>query len=372
MSAIQRTDDESALMEQSEVAVLIPSAAAALNKSEVEAQLDAAHKYPRSVKRFLNEAITLATINEEIAASCIYTLPRGEKPISGPSVRLAEICASAYGNLHVGARVVGVEEKEIIGQGVAWDLEKNLRVTTETRRRITGKNNKRFNDDMVTMTGNAAASISLRNAIFRVIPKAYVNEVYNRARLVAVGDASTLAEKRGAVIDRLVKMGAMKDRILLRVGKPSVEDIALDDLEVLIGLGTAIKNGEVRADEAFPAASAASGPERSTVDLNAIKPAQEENRGHGHENLQTGQAQSTAKGEEPVNGKDMAWLSSVLLQAFIAALKPARRQKGEELFRAFLKSQGIVDSQGFGDPMAINPDSFEDVKTAALEHAKSL
>lgn len=358
MSALPN-EESVALVETSEVAVMIPSAAAALNKSEVEAQLDAAHKYPRSMKRFLSEAITLATINEEIAASCMYALPRGEKPITGPSVRLAEICASAWGNLHIGARVVAVEEKEVVGQGVAWDLEKNVRISTETRRRITDKKGKRYNDDMITMTGNAAASISLRNSVFRVIPKAYVNEVYNRARAVAVGDASTLSEKRATVIERIVKMGALKDRILLRVGKPSVEDITLDDLEILIGIGTAIKNGDIRADEAFPAAGPST-TERSTVNLDSIKPSKEENRGHGDEQLRTG--------SEFI---DMQ-MSESLANLFKDSLKPALRKNSDKYLSDWLKSQEIVNGEGVGDLLKIRRASYNDVKEAAVMHARSI
>jgi len=59
-------------------------------------------------------------------------------------VRLAELCASAYGNLHVGARVLDVEDRDIPAQGVAWDLERNLRVTVETRRKIVSKNGRRY------------------------------------------------------------------------------------------------------------------------------------------------------------------------------------------------------------------------------------
>src|SRR6185369_6821226 len=234
MSTIQ-DDEQVALLEETAVAVMLPSAAGALNKSEVEAQLDAAHKYRRSVRQFMNDAITLATLDVEIAESCLYSLPRGGKTIDGPSVRLAEICASAYGNLHIGARVVGVEEKEVVAQGVCWDLEKNIRVTIESRRRITNRQGRRYDDDMITVTGNAAASIGLRNAIFRVIPRAYVNQVYRKAREVAVGTASTLAARRQTVMERLVKMGAMPDRILAKIGKPSVDDITLDDIAVLIG-----------------------------------------------------------------------------------------------------------------------------------------
>lgn len=251
-------DDEGVLL-PSDVEVTRESvtAVAVLNRSEVEAQLDAAHKYRRSVRAFLAEATTLATMTKDIAESCIYALPRDGKVIAGPSVRLAEIVASAYGNMHIGARVVDEDDKTVTAQGVAWDLEKNLRVTIESKRRITGKGGRRFSDDMVVVTGNAAASIALRNAIFRVVPKSYVNLVYQKARDCAVGDAKTFAARRGEVVDRLQKIGVPIERIPLRVGKPAVDDIDVSDLELLIGLGTAIKNGDAQIDEAFPPVAAA-------------------------------------------------------------------------------------------------------------------
>ena len=285
------TEMEIVSEEINKVAVM-ESAAGALNKSEVEAQLDAAHRYPRSIRSFLNEATTLATYDQEIAMSCIYALPRGGKVISGPSVRLAEICASAYGNLHMGARVVGIEDKEIIAQGITWDLEKNNRVTIEVRRRITNKNGSRYNDDMILMTGNAAASIGLRNAIFRVIPKAYVNAVYNKAREVAVGNASTLSSKRALVIERLTKMGAVQERILAKAGRKSVEDITLDDMEMLIGLGTAIKNGDQSIDATFPPLVDLSGQQPAKSAIDRIVESKKSEAGN------------SAQGGEPVKGKD--------------------------------------------------------------------
>ena len=225
---------------------------ALLNRSEVEAQISAAHQFKRSVKTFLSEATTLATMNREIAESCIYSIPRDGKLIAGPSVRLAEICASAYGNLHIGARIVDIEEREIVAQGVAWDLEKNLRVTVETRRRITSRNGRRYSDDMVTTTGNAAASIALRNAIFRVVPRTYVNIVYDKVREVAVGNAKTLDARRAELLVRLEKIGIPRDRVFAKLDKKAIEDIGLEDLEMLIGLGSAIKNGEQQIDDLFP------------------------------------------------------------------------------------------------------------------------
>ena len=227
-------------------------AAIALAKSEVEAQLDAAHKYRRALSAFTRDLLTMATLSVDVAESCIYSLPRAGKNIPGPSVRLAEMAATAWGNLHLGCRVVDTTDTEIVAQGVAWDLERNVRITTETRRRITDNRNKRYNADMITMTGNAAASIALRNAIFRVIPRAYINAVYEKVRKVAVGDAKTLADKRADVLARLQKIGIAEPRVLAAVEVKSIEDIGIDQLETLIGLGSAVKAGERSIDDAFP------------------------------------------------------------------------------------------------------------------------
>lgn len=251
---MERIDQETGEIHEEEdtLAVIRPTEVTHLDKGEVEMQVDAAHRYPRSIRKFLSDAITLATIDEDTAQACIFSYKRGGKMITGPSIRCAEICISAWGNAHVGARIVAIEEKDIVAQGGAWDLEKNVKCTVETRRRITTSSGERYSDDMIAITGNAAASIALRNAIFRIVPLAYVNQVYSAARKASVGNASTLSERRAKVMDRLVKMGASSDRILAAVGKPSVEDLAVDDVETLIGLGTAIKSGAQTVDAAFP------------------------------------------------------------------------------------------------------------------------
>jgi hypothetical protein len=258
------TDPTMALAESLEMPTqVVLTQSAAIAKSEIEAQITAAHSYPRSVSRFLREATGLATISVDVAESCIYSLPRAGKAITGPSVRLAEIMASSYGNLQVAARIVDVEDTEIIAQGMAWDTEKNLRCVVETRRRITDKHGRRYNEDMITVTGNAAASIALRNAIFRVVPRAYVDSVFERVRQTALGKASTLAARRSQVLERLALMGATQDRVLAALDVRGVDDITLEHLELLIGWGTAAKNGDRTIDELFPPVADASSPTKA-------------------------------------------------------------------------------------------------------------
>jgi hypothetical protein len=203
--------------------------------------------------------LSFATLDEETASSCFYTLParRGgdDKPIQGPSVRMAEIALASYQHVKAGSRIIADDGKFIVAQAVVHDLENNVSVSIEVRRRVTSKSGARYSDDMIAVTGNAACSIALRNAVFRVVPRALITPVYEAAKRVAVGDVKSLTTKRAQIIARLKQMGAKDAAILAAVGAEKTEDIDLAKLEVLIGLGTAIKDGEITLETAFPGAS---------------------------------------------------------------------------------------------------------------------
>lgn len=242
--------------EQTQIQVVQPGGLAAITKSEIESQLDAAHKYPRKISTFMAEANAMVSRSVDVASMCFYTLPprRGGdgKSISGPSVRLAEIAASAYGNIHYGARPIDVSETEVTSQGVAWDLQKNVRVTVEKKRRITNSQGRRYGEDMIVTTQNAASSIALRDAVFRVIPRAYIKELETTARKYAVGNVATLADRRAKAFAHFAQMGAIQERVLASVGRAEIEAVTLEDMEKLIGYATAIKDGQSTVDECFP------------------------------------------------------------------------------------------------------------------------
>ena len=249
-------------MGNEQVSIVKPEVGAleAITRSEVAMQLDSAHRYPRSVTKFLREAVSLATFSIEVAESCMYSVPRGGKMITGPSVRLAEMVATTWGNLHVGARVIDAGETELTAQAVAWDLQSNVRVTVEAQRSIMSKRG-RFDDDMIRVTGMAAISIALRNAIFRIVPRAYVEAVYVKARECAVGDLKTLVARRDDAFAWFGKLGVTPDRMLARLEIKGPDDFTLDHLEQLIGVRTAIKSGELSIDAAFPAVAPSPVPE---------------------------------------------------------------------------------------------------------------
>lgn len=224
----------------------------AATRGEVDMQVSTARRFPRSVKTFKERALSLATLDEETAASCFYSLPRGGKPIEGPSARLAEIVAASWGNIRSQACVVDIDNKFVTAKGTCWDLENNTAVSVEVQRRITDKSGRRYNDDMIGVTANAACAIALRNAIFKVVPMAMVKPIYDKAREVAIGNAETLVARRAKMVAHFGKMHVQPAQIFAKVDKASVEDITLDDLAILIGLATAIKDGDTTVDDAFP------------------------------------------------------------------------------------------------------------------------
>ncbi|MBE0568934.1 MAG: hypothetical protein IH577_04590 [Deltaproteobacteria bacterium] len=226
---------------------------AVITKAEIDVQIATARQFPRSIKKFRSEMMDMVTLTEKVAEECIYALPRDGKTIEGPSARFAEIAASAWGNCRAGARTVNEDNEFVTSQGVFHDLERNVAITYEVKRRITNKFGKRFSADMVGVTANAACSIALRNAILKGIPKAFWAEMYDAARKAAIGDVKSLANKRAEMLGYFQKMSVTPDRIFAALNVPGVEDIGVDELVVLKGIATAIKDGDTTVEQAFPA-----------------------------------------------------------------------------------------------------------------------
>jgi len=229
-----------------------------VERAQLDTQIATAKKYPRDPVLARKRMLSIATMDRETAESCFYTLWRWDpaeqkkKAIKGPSVRLAEIAFSQWGNIRGGARVIDNDGKVITSQGVAHDLETNALFTIAVQRRITGKDGKTFSDDMQVTTGNAANAIAFRNAVFKIVPGSVVKSVYDQCRAVAVGDAKTFGGIRDAYFLRLEKLGVSRERVLAAIEKRSIELVDQADLETIIGLATSVKDGNQTYEEAFP------------------------------------------------------------------------------------------------------------------------
>lgn len=222
-------------------------------RANVDSQVATAKQYPRDIKRALNNSIAMATIDPVTAQSCRYALPRGGKPITGPTVHLAKLIVSNWGNIRAEAKVVQITDKQVISRGTCWDLENNVATAFEVRRSIVGKNGKRYTDDMITVTGNAANSIAYRNAVFSVIPKAITDKVYEAVTQCITGDLSDetmLIKKRTSCINFFKdEYNIAEEEVVKLCGKQTVNQIKADEIAMLRGIVQSLKDGDTTIDE---------------------------------------------------------------------------------------------------------------------------
>ena len=195
----------------------------------------------------------MATMDAETAQSCGYALPRGGKPITGPSVHLAKIIVSNWGNMRTEAKVVQITDKQIISRGTAWDLEANVASAFEVRRSIIDKYGKRYSDDMITVTGNAANSIAYRNAVFSVVPKAVVDKVYKSAQNFITGDLSDeekLVKRRNEAVNYFNdEWGITEEEVVKLCGKKTINQVKVDEIALLLGMAQSLKDGDTTIEE---------------------------------------------------------------------------------------------------------------------------
>jgi len=231
------------------------------SEGEINIQISTAKRYPRSVKAFRNKVLELCTLNEAVAAECIYALPRGGKVIEGASIRFAEIVQSAWGNCRVGGKVVEDDGRFLTCQGMFHDLETNSALAMEVRRKITDSKGRKYNDDMIGVAGAAGTSIAIRNAILRGVPKAFWADLYESARQVVAGDFKTLANRRQAALQAFVIYGVTPEQIYALLEIPSHEEMTMDHLVQLRGILNAIKDGNATVEDIFKVAPKDQAPE---------------------------------------------------------------------------------------------------------------
>lgn len=235
----------------------IDSAAAleALNRSEIDIQISTAKKYPRMVGESLNRIVGLATVNPQTASECFYSLRRGGEggqAIEGPSVRLAEIVAASWGNLRVASQIVGNDGKFITARGICHDLETNVAVACEVKRRITDRSGRTYNDDMQVVTGNAAGAIAFRNAVFKVVPKAVISNAIAEIKGVLVKDtAQDFEEIKKKMFAVFAKKGVTKEMIYSYFDIKGDDEIDAEIVGELRTTYTAIREGQATAEELF-------------------------------------------------------------------------------------------------------------------------
>lgn len=227
---------------------------------DISQQIAIAQQYKRNISEFLSDAIECVKSDVNIARECNYKLPRAGKEITGPSIRVAEIAMSCYGNCRAASRIIDVshETGTITAEGIFIDLQKNNVIVKPLTVGIKDKHGRLFPEHLINTTMQAACSKALRNAILTGIPRSYINKIANEAMDTAIGKSGSIKDRVNSMLTIFLELGATKEQIEQKAGK-KLEKFTLKDLKDFTGYYGSIKNNMSTIEEIF-------GEEKKTKD----------------------------------------------------------------------------------------------------------
>lgn len=222
--------------------------------AEAQGKLVIAKKFPRDQAAAFEMIITSCS-RKALAEAAMYSYPKGGAVVRGPSIRLAEELARAWGNIDYGIRELsqknGVSELE----AYCWDLETNTMSSqkfTVKHERHTSSGIKVLTDprDIYEATANYAAR-RLRARILAILPPDLVESaVAECAKTLAGGNSEPLQDRVRKMLRKFSEYGVKAEHIEKRIGK-KLDDILVDELVDLTTIYNSIKENVTKPSDWF-------------------------------------------------------------------------------------------------------------------------
>ncbi len=188
--------------------------------AEVQAAMMIARMNPRdpivAVDRILN-----ACTRPTLANAAVYQYSRGGSDITGPSIRLAEAMAQAWGNMQFGIRELSQANGESTVQAYCWDVETNTRreMTFQVPHiRHTRQGVRRLEDprDVYELVANQGAR-RLRACILAVIPGDVTEAAVAQCETTMHTSADTSPEATKKLVEAFAAYSVTREQIEKRI-----------------------------------------------------------------------------------------------------------------------------------------------------------
>jgi len=188
--------------------------------AEVQAAMVIAKRFPRD-QRESTDRILQACTRPTLAEGALYSYSRGGSEITGPSIRLAEACAQAWGNVQFGIRELEQANGTSTVEVFAWDIETNTRqvkVFQVEHKRHTRQGSYKLEDprDIYELIANNGAR-RLRACILGVIPGDVIEAAVQQCEETLNANADTSAEGLKKLVAAFAKFGVTKEQIETRI-----------------------------------------------------------------------------------------------------------------------------------------------------------
>lgn len=223
----------------------ITQSSAAREESEVQSMMVIAKRFPRDPVQAVDRILQACT-RQSLAEGALYSYNRGGSEVTGPSIRLAEALAIAWGNLQFGIRELEQRNGESTVEASAWDLETNTRqvkVFQVKHERHSRKGTTKLTDprDVYELVANQGAR-RLRACILGVIPGDVTEAAVQQCEVTLAAQADTSPEGVKKLTDAFGKIGVPTEAIVKRLGN-RLDAIRPAQILQLRKIYTSIKDG---------------------------------------------------------------------------------------------------------------------------------
>lgn len=220
---------------------------------EVQAMMTIAKKFPRDEKAALDRILNACTRKGLADAAC-YQYSRGGTDITGPSIRLAEAIAQAWGNLQFGVRELEQRNGESTVEAFAWDLETNTRQVKTFQvkhERYTKGGSKTLTDprDIYELVANQGAR-RVRACILGVIPGDVVDEAVKQCDVTLNATAEVTPENIKKLVDVFAGLKVTKEQIEARIQR-HIDAITPAQIVALRKIYNSLKDGMSKPEDWF-------------------------------------------------------------------------------------------------------------------------
>ena len=229
--------------------------------SEIKGKMYLARQFPRDPEMSLQNVLRECQ-RKDLAEAAQYEFPRGDSVVKGPSIRLVEVLARHWGNIMSGITEVDVQGDTTTIKCFAWDLETNAsdeKTFSVKHERSTKKGSYRLTDerDIYEMVANKGARRK-RACLLAVMPGWYVDAALEECDKTLAEALTEKGENMADVIANIVNafgcFGITPEQISAKLNK-DIDKLSNNDIVKLRHLYSAIKDGFVKAADAFGIAS---------------------------------------------------------------------------------------------------------------------
>lgn len=245
--------------------------------SEIKGKMYLARQFPRDPEMSMQNVLRECQ-RKDLAEAAQYEFPRGDSVVRGPSIRLVEVLARHWGNIMSGITEVDVQDDTTTIKCFAWDLETNAsdeKTFSVKHERSTKKGSYRLTDerDIYEMVANKGARRK-RACLLAVMPGWYVDAALEECDKTLSDSLSKSGESLEEIIEKTVNafagFGITPEQISAKLNK-DIDKLSNNDIVKLRHLYSAIKDGFVKATDAFGIASSSDAALPSTDEENALE-----------------------------------------------------------------------------------------------------